>query len=310
MNYTEGISDKGKLENMKHAHVFMRFPGGRARAVTFSFDDGVAQDAWLVEKLQQYHLRGTFNINAGLCTYDPVDYTQVSESYFPVKSIQRRLTRKELCEAFDGSGMEIAAHGYTHAQLNKIDPAAAMWEICHDRAELEALTGVPVRGFAYPQGAGDASIAELLRRCGFLYGRLAESSYSFDVPVDAYMLRPTCHFLEQETPELARTFVEREVTAGVWQKDTEPMLLYIWGHGYELREKTDYQKTEELFQYLSGREDIWYPTSLQLFSYKKAFDALIYGIDRTFAQNMSCMPVWVYANGKTTKIDPGETVVL
>ena len=43
--------DKGKLENMKHSHVFMRFPGGKAKAVTFSFDDGVVEDAWMVEML-------------------------------------------------------------------------------------------------------------------------------------------------------------------------------------------------------------------------------------------------------------------
>ena len=70
----EGITDKGKLENMKHSHVFMRFPGGKAKAVTFSFDDGVVEDAWMVEMLKKYHMGGTFNINAGLCTHDPTDY--------------------------------------------------------------------------------------------------------------------------------------------------------------------------------------------------------------------------------------------
>ena len=310
MKYTEGISDKGKLENMKHAHVFMRFPGGRAKAVTFSFDDGVVQDAWLVQKLQKYYLKGTFNINAGLCTYDPVDCERLDASFFPDKSIQRRLTRRELCRVFDGSGMEIAAHGYTHAQLNKIDPAAAMWEVCRDRAELEALTGAPVRGFAYPQGAGDDRSAELLCRCGFLYGRLAQSSHSFDVPKNPYLFQPTCHFLEKSAPDLARDFLERNVTAGVWQRDTEPMLLYLWGHGYEMRGEGDFAQTEALLQRLSGHEDVWYPTNLELFSYMRAFDALVYGIDRTFAQNMSCMPVWVYANGKITKIDPGAVVSL
>ncbi len=311
MYYREGITDAGKLEHMKHAHVFLRFPGGRAKAVTFSFDDGVAEDAWLVEQLKKYKMGATFNINAGLCTYDPVDYTQLRASYFPDKSIQRRLTRRELCQVFEGSGMEIAAHGYTHAQLNKIDPAAAMWEVCRDRAELEAITGTPVRGFAYPQGAGDAEAASLLRRCGFLYARLAQSSYRFDMPADPLLLQPTCHFLEDEALSLARSFLEREVGDGVWQGNTEPSLFYIWGHGYELRRgEENYQKAQALLGQLAGRDDIWYPTNIQLFSYKKAFDALIYGIERSFVQNMSCMTLWIYANGAVRTIRPGEIVYL
>ncbi len=311
MRYREGITDTGKLENMKHAHVFLRFPGGRAKAVTFSFDDGVVEDAWLVEQLQKYKMGAAFNINAGLCTYDPVDYNQVSASHFPDKSIQRRLTRGELCRLFEDSGMEIAAHGYTHAQLNKIDPAAAMWEICRDRAELEDITGAPVRGFAYPQGAGDAATASMLRRCGFLYARLAQSTYCFDMPADPLLLQPTCHFLEDCACSLAHSFIEKEIGTGVWQKHTEPSLFYIWGHGYELRrEEENYQKAERLFRQLAGWDDIWYPTNIQLFAYKKAFDELVYGIERTFVQNMSCMTLWVYANGENREIRPGETIFL
>ncbi|MCI8473332.1 MAG: polysaccharide deacetylase family protein [Clostridiales bacterium] len=308
----EGITDKGKLENMKHSHVFMRFPGGKAKAVTFSFDDGVVEDAWMVEMLKKYHMGGTFNINAGLCTHDPTDYEKVNSDYLPDKSIQERFTRKEMCRIFEGSGMEIASHGYTHAQLDKIDTAAAMWEICRDRAELEQITGVPVRGFAYPQGGVNDDIVTFLKQCGFLYARHAQSTYAFDMPADPYMIQPTCHFLEEQVSALAKAFVERKITTGVLQKNTEPALFYIWGHSYELRRKgeEDYKKTETLLEYLSGREDVWYPTNLQLFEYKKAFDELVYGIDRTFAQNMSCIPLWVFANGKTVRLDPGAVVPL
>ena len=39
---------------------------GRKKAVTFSFDDGVTQDIRLIEILNKYVLKGTFNINSGL----------------------------------------------------------------------------------------------------------------------------------------------------------------------------------------------------------------------------------------------------
>jgi len=169
-----------------------------------------------------------------------------------------------------------------------------MLEICRDRAELEQITGAPVRGFAYTQGGVNADIVAFLKQCGFLYARHARSTYAFDMPADPYMIQPTCHFLEEQVPALAKAFVERKITTGVLQKNTEPALFYIWGHSYELRRKgeEDYKKTEALLEYLSGREDIWYCTNLQLFEYKKAFDELVYGIDRTFLHALVGVCKW------------------
>ena len=39
---------------------------GKMKALTFSYDDGVEQDIRLIEILDHYHLRGTFNLNPGL----------------------------------------------------------------------------------------------------------------------------------------------------------------------------------------------------------------------------------------------------
>ena len=39
---------------------------GKMKALTFSYDDGVEQDIRLIEILDRYHLRGTFNLNPGL----------------------------------------------------------------------------------------------------------------------------------------------------------------------------------------------------------------------------------------------------
>ena len=38
---------------------------GKMKAVTFSYDDGVTQDIRLVELLNKYGLKATFNINSG-----------------------------------------------------------------------------------------------------------------------------------------------------------------------------------------------------------------------------------------------------
>ena len=44
---------------------FLSFPGGKMKAVTFSYDDGVNQDISLAEIFSSYGLKGTFNINSG-----------------------------------------------------------------------------------------------------------------------------------------------------------------------------------------------------------------------------------------------------
>lgn len=48
------------------SQYFMRFPEGRKKAVTLSYDDGVEQDMRLVEVMEKYGLKGTFNLNSGL----------------------------------------------------------------------------------------------------------------------------------------------------------------------------------------------------------------------------------------------------
>ena len=41
----------------------MRYPGGKAKAVTFSYDDGCPQDKRLAELFDKYNLKATFNFN-------------------------------------------------------------------------------------------------------------------------------------------------------------------------------------------------------------------------------------------------------
>lgn len=69
------------------------------------------------------------------------------------------------------AGMEIGGHTRTHPILSRLDDAAAEAEIAGGRADLEAITGVPVRLFAYPNGRpgqdyGPREVG-LVRKAGF-----------------------------------------------------------------------------------------------------------------------------------------------
>ena len=54
---------KRKVMKMGKRNDFMLFPGGKKKAMTFSYDDGVIQDRRLVELFNRYHVKGTFNLN-------------------------------------------------------------------------------------------------------------------------------------------------------------------------------------------------------------------------------------------------------
>lgn len=79
----------------------------------------------------------------------------------------RMMTREEIV-AVSRTGLEIGAHTVTHPDMSLLDHEACRREMAASRDELEALTGRPVRTFAYPFCRyGPAAIAAA-RDVGFL----------------------------------------------------------------------------------------------------------------------------------------------
>lgn len=67
---------------------FLRFPEGKTKAVTLSYDDGVEQDIKLVEMMTDYGFYGTFNLNS-LC------FASRLKKYDKDQICDRRLPEKE-----------------------------------------------------------------------------------------------------------------------------------------------------------------------------------------------------------------------
>lgn len=64
----------------------------------------------------------------------------------------RFLTSGELTQLAASRWIEIGAHTVTHPVLAELEPARQKYEIEASKESLEALTGRPVRSFAYPYG--------------------------------------------------------------------------------------------------------------------------------------------------------------
>jgi peptidoglycan/xylan/chitin deacetylase (PgdA/CDA1 family) len=67
------------------------------------------------------------------------------------------------------AGMEIGSHGATHVRLAGLDAGQLEAEVSGSRASLGKLTGIPVRGFAYPYGSMDPPARRAVHDAGYDY---------------------------------------------------------------------------------------------------------------------------------------------
>jgi peptidoglycan/xylan/chitin deacetylase (PgdA/CDA1 family) len=63
--------------------------------------------------------------------------------------------------------VSVGAHGCTHQPLTGLPAAARADEIERSRVEAEALSALPVTGFAYPHGDRDDETVDMVRRAGY-----------------------------------------------------------------------------------------------------------------------------------------------
>lgn len=273
---------------------FMRFPGFKMKALTFSYDDNVVEDKRLIAIFQENGLKGTFNINSSRWAKEP--------------AATGRMTLDEAQALYIHSGMELAAHGWEHLSLTECCEELKLRELFLDRDNIEKTFGGICKGFAYPNGYLDDASVEALRRCGFEYARTVVSTEKFDIPDDFLRWNPTCHHNNPKIMELAKAFVEREKVANLY--NNPPMLFYVWGHSYEFRTKNNWEHIEEFAAYMGGRNDIWYATNGEIYDYVKAYRNLKFSASYERVYNPSAIDVYLSWIGKDVVVPAGKIVDL
>jgi len=273
--------------------IFMRFPGGRAKALTLSYDDGVEQDIRLVDIMNKHGLKGTFNLNSGLYAAEGTVY--------PQGTIHRRMTETQIKETFLKSGQEIAVHSLTHPFLEQLPTHLAVSEIIRDRENLEKQFGTIVRGMAYPFGTFSDDLVTALKACGIAYSRTVISTNDFRIPRDWMRLTATCHHNSPELKSLSKKFVEDKVTRA-------PYLFYLWGHSYEFESNDNWNVIEEFASFMGNRDDIWYATNIEIYEYIDAYNRLVFSADGKLVKNPSITKVFFEYNGKDIEIEAGEII--
>lgn len=223
----------------------------KRKAVTFSYDDGVTQDIRLIELLNKYGLKCTFNINSellgkkGILTRDGQRISHYKIHPEDVKYI------------YDGH--VVAVHTLTHPNLTTLEEAEIIRQVEQDRLNLSDLAEYEVIGMAYPCGGvnNDDRVANIIRKhTGVAYCRTITNTDSFDPQENLYRFNPNVYHILQfdRLMEMGQRFVELNPST--------PQIFYIWGHAYEMDFKPDYWiKLEEFFKLISNRSDIFYGTN-------------------------------------------------
>ena len=270
----------------------MRFPGGRVKAFTMSYDDGVEQDVRLISIMRFHALKGTFNLNSGLFAQEGTVY--------PEGQVHRRMTMAACQKAYSSyPGCEVAVHGSVHGYWDQLPEGLRTLDIIRDREALEKAFDRTVRGAAYPFGTYNEKAVVALESCGIEYCRTTNSTHAFNIPERWLEWHPTCHHADPALMELADSFLNDKTSK-------KPLLFYLWGHAYEFEGADNWQVIEALADKISGHADVWYATNIEIHDYVEAFRRLKFSANGDRVYNPNCDRIWFADKQNTYMVEPRQ----
>ena len=278
--------------------VFMRYPGGKPKALTFSYDDGVPQDRRLAKLFDNYGIKATFNFN---CEY-------VSKENF---------TKEQIKEYFLSKGHEIAVHGANHRANGNLRPIEGIRDVLDCRLELEEKCDCIIRGMAYPDSGinqmGNFGSYEMIKQylieLDIAYSRtLGNDNNSFMLPTDFYAWMPTAHHNNSQIMEYIDEFLKLDISTKVYHATRVSRLLYIWGHSYEFDDNDNWEHIEKICKKLANNDELWYATNIEIYDYIQAYKSLRYSADGHKVYNPTLLTIWLDVDGKLYNVKSGEVI--
>jgi len=290
------------------------YKGFTVKSAVFNYDDCAASDIRMVELLDKYNAKGTFNL-VGKYVLDVMrgrcrDKTgrDDDESVFEfVKNVY--------------SGHEISSHTFSHrpAYLNPgeigydskgntlvgVSTEEEVADIKKGVSYLKQNLGIDgVIGLAWPNGYGtvrtdyQSDLLPAMKESGIKYARGIENG-KFDLPNDWYVWNATCH--HKNAPSYAEKFISL-------QNEGNLKCFFVWGHTYEFDENADndnlnWNMIESVIKSLSG-DNIWLASNGEIYNYVEAVKKA--DITDTEIRNNSDLTLYFNVNGKNTEIPAGE----
>lgn len=280
-------------------YQFLRFPEGKAKAVTLSYDDGCVADLHFSDVISKAGLKCTFNLNSNALRKEIITDEQI-KSYF--------LDR----------GHEIAIHGALHRAPGYQRPIEGIKEVLDCRLELEKRFNRIIRGMAYPDsgirsfenGTNYEIIKNYLVDLDISYSRsLGADNDKFRLPDDWHCWVPTAHHKNPKLMEYIDKFVNIDPSKG-WISGHASRLFYLWGHSFEFDCDDNWGLLDGICEKLGGHSDVWYATNIEICNYVQAYNSLVYSADGYMIYNPSLYILWFEIDGELYNIKSGETLYI
>ncbi len=279
-------------------YKFLRFPEGKSKAFTMSYDDGAYEDIQFSDIISPYGLKCTFNM--------------VGDTYK-----KDNFTAEKMEEIYYSRGHEVAVHGAFHRAEGTQRPIDGIRDVLNCRLELEAKTGRIIRGMAYPDtgitlfanGANYENIKRYLTDLDIVYSRtLGGDNNLFRLPTDWHAWMPTAHHQNPKLMEYLDEFISIDNSEKVYGARRHPRLFYLWGHTYEFRMNNNWDLLEDICKKIANNDEIWYATNIEIYDYVTAYNSLVFSADSTLCYNPTLFKIWFDIDGKLYSINPGETL--
>lgn len=264
------------------------YPNGKLKAFNVTYDDGVLQDIRFAALLNQYHLKGTFNLNSQLME-DEFEWTHENGC------IVKRISKEKVVSLYKGN--EIASHTLTHPYMDSLSEDEIMHELQTDKANLEKLFNREIKGFAVPFDYYSELIEKCAKGCGFEYARISEESHSFTPQKDYYRWKATVFHTDSALKELTQQFINTK---------EELALFQIVGHSYDLDIENMWKTIEDIFKAISAQNNILPMTTIEIIEYLKAMDKA--EITDKYIKNNSDVSLWFSINDTAYEVKPNETL--
>ena len=279
---------------------YMRYPGGAFRAVTLSYDDGHKTDLKLLDIIDRYGIKCTFNLNSAFI------------------GAEGRLDETEIRERILDKGHEVAVHGEYHRASAAVKPIEAMQDALNCRLQLESRFGRIIRGMAYPDsgirnpqnGGSYAEVRKILESLEIAYSRsLGEDNNAFRLPTDFYNWIPTAHHKNKNLLHWVDEFLASDERT-MYCAARFPRLFYLWGHSFEFERENSWSSLETFCKKIAGRSDVWYATNMEIYEYVHAYNSLIMSADSSRIYNPTLTEIWFDVDGVLYSVKPGETLLI
>ena len=253
----------------------MRFPKWKDKAMTLSYDDGAKEDILLIEIMQKYGLRGTFNICSKRLETEPENRTPI--------------------EVYLKANMEVGMHGANHLWVNGCIGGDIVQEFYQDKIKLEDVTGQVIRGGAYAYGCYNDEALAILKVLGISYFRGVSESYGFEIPTDWLKWSMTCRHKNEKLFSILDSFLSKLPDKPY---NHSPRLFYLMGHSWEFTADNNWDLIEKFGKKVAERDDIWHATNIEVYDYVKAYEGLIFSTKGDKILNNSSIDVYLCVDGK------------